>query len=348
MTLATAPIDFSLPEENIAREPVESAHGAGRADVRMMVAKGSASIAHADFADLGRYLMPGDVIVVNTSRTLPAALRGVSPNGEEVLVHVASPAHAGLWLIELRRVGRDGGSIPLPDEPPFRTLSLPGGAIAHLLTRDARSHRLWIAVIEGVRSMAGYLERHGRPIRYEPGPTLPIASYQTVFANQPGSAEMPSAGRPFTDAMVTSLISAGVVIVPIVLHAGVSSFEVGETPGEERFDVPEHTATIINEMRSSGRRVVAVGTTVVRALETVSDSSGQVHPGSGITDLVITPRRGVASVDGLMTGWHEPRSSHLSLLEAFLDRHLLARIYDKAIAAGYRWHEFGDVLLILP
>lgn len=348
MTLATAPIEFSLPNENIARQPVESIHGAGRDQVRLMVLdRSSGHIANATFQALEAFLTPGDVLVVNTSGTLPAAVATKTQDGESLMVHVASPVASDLWNVELRTLTPGGGTIPGPDLEK-QTLPLPGGATLHLLARDRHSTRLWIASFDGVDAMDEYLNRHGQPIRYEPGPALPLAAYQTVFASEPGSAEMPSAARPFSEATVTRLVSRGVVIVPIVLHAGVSSYEAGEAPGVERFEVPAHTATVVNSLRATGSRVIAVGTTVVRALETVSDHTGMVHPGHGLTDVVVTQRSGIRAVDGLITGWHEPRSSHLNLLEAFVDRSLLGRVYEEAVDSGYRWHEFGDLLLILP
>ena len=152
---------------------------------------------------------------------------------------------------------------------------------------------------------------------------------------------MPSAGRPFTPELVVRLASLGVVVLPVLLHTGVSSFEDHEVPGDERFRVPATTARVANTLREAGGRVVAVGTTVVRALETVAEPDGTLHPGEGLTDLLVTPERGVHAVDGLLTGWHESRSSHLKLLEAVAGRELLQRCYDEALQSGYLWHEFG-------
>jgi S-adenosylmethionine:tRNA ribosyltransferase-isomerase len=193
-----------------------------------------------------------------------------------------------------------------------------------------------------------WLADHGRPIRYgEPAEPWPIDAYQTVFAAEPGSAEMPSAARGFTAALVTALVSAGVVIAPLVLHCGLSSPEAGEAPQPERYRVPAATAALVNAARSTGRRVVAVGTTAVRALETVADDDGAVHPGAGWTELVVTPERGVRAFDGLITGWHEPEASHLQLLEAVAGPELLRRSYEQALEHDYLWHEFGDSHLIL-
>lgn len=347
MTVLARSIDFALPEANIGTEPAER-RGSGRDDVRMMVAKrATGSIEHAAFSTIGQHLRPGDALVVNTSGTLPSAVDGWSADGTRVKVHFASPASGGLWAVEVRAPTGDGGTMPGPDWGP-RTIRLAGGATLHLLTRNTTSSRLWHARVDGVTDVVSYLLAHGGPIRYAPGPAVPIEDYQTIFSADPGSAEMPSAARPFTAELVTALITRGVVVVPVTLHAGVSSYEDDEWPGDERYHVSEHAAAVVNAIRSSGGRVIATGTTVVRALETVADSGGVVHPGRGTTDILVTPLTGLRAVDGLLTGWHEPRSSHLSMMEAFMDREALDRVYREALDTGYLWHEFGDLLLILP
>jgi S-adenosylmethionine:tRNA ribosyltransferase-isomerase len=172
--------------------------------------------------------------------------------------------------------------------------------------------------------------------------------YQNVYVTEPGSAEMPSAGRPFTAEILTRLVAKGVGITPLVLHTGVASLEADEVPYPERARVPAITAERVNAARASGHRVVAVGTTVVRALETAADADGLARAYDGWTDLVVTPERGVRVVDGLLTGWHEPEASHLLLLEAVAGVDVLRRSYEASLAEGYLWHEFGDVHLILP
>lgn len=346
MTLLTRPIEFALPEENIATSPAER-RGLARDQVRLMVTRKSGmSIEHDSFAHLDRHLSPGDLLVVNTSATMPAAVDASTVEGDRVKVHFASEVSGGLWMVEVRTPTADGGTEPRPDLS-AQTLVLPGKVRAHLLAPGPRTPRLWVASVEPALDLTSYLHLHGEPIRYVPGPRWPIEDYQTVFATEPGSAEMPSAGRPFTTDLVTRLVARGVAIAPVVLHAGVSSYEDHETPGEERYDVPPATATVLNALRGAGGRVVAVGTTVVRALESVVDETGVVHPGRGITDLVVTSERGVRAVDGMLTGWHEPASSHLRMLEAFIPAEHLETIYQEAVASGYLWHEFGDELLIL-
>jgi S-adenosylmethionine:tRNA ribosyltransferase-isomerase len=228
-------------------------------------------------------------------------------------------------------------------------LDLGGGGHVQLLARFAGSDRLSVARFDLEEPVPDYLLRHGRPVRYGYVPdTWPLEAYQTVFALEPGSAEMPSAGRPFTPELVTDLVSLGVLFSPITLHTGLSSPEHGEPPLPERFQVPSTTARLVNAVRGWGGRVIAVGTTVVRALETVAAEDGTVAEGRGWTSVVVTPERGLRAVDGLLTGWHESESSHLALLEAAAGRVLLDRSYRAALEHGYLWHEFGDMHLILP
>lgn len=340
-------LDFTLPDSRIATKPAEL-RGTGRDDTRLMVARwSSGSLTHEVFGHFDQFLNAGDVLVVNTSATMPAAVEATAETKKRVIVHFATPVPGGLWAIEVRSITPDGGTTPGPDLDP-QSLYLPDDVTVHLLARDPRTPRLWIAAVDGCEDLDRFLAAHGQPIRYVPGPRMSIDYYQTVFSVSPGSAEMPSAGRPFTTPMVTRLVTRGVVVVPILLHSGVSSYEEGETPGEERYEVSATTAAVVNTLARLGGRVIAVGTTVVRALETATDPNGVVHPGAGTTELVISPERGPRITDGLLTGWHEPRSSHLMLLESFLGREALEEIYQEAIDSGYLWHEFGDELLILP
>ena len=201
----------------------------------------------------------------------------------------------------------------------------------------------------GPLGVEAYLGRYGRPIRYGHAErTWPLEAYQNVYALHPGSSEMPSAGRPLSVELIVALAARGILIAPITLHCGVSSPERHEPPYPEPYAVPESTARLVAATRDWGGRVIAVGTTVVRALETAAVSGGAVVPGSGWTDLVITPERPLNAVDGLITGWHEPEASHLLMLEAVAGSDLLARCYEEALELGYLWHEFGDSHLILP
>ena len=319
--------------------------GADRADVAMLVAtRGDGALVHARFDELHRFLAAGDLLVVNTSATLAAALPA-RLGDRRVGLHLSTPLAGDRWVVELRTHER----LPLLGVAAGTRVDLPGGAHAELLAAHAGSARLHVARLALDEPLGTYLQRHGHPIRYRHAESArPIEDYQTVFALHPGSAEMPSAGRPFSAELVTGLVARGVLVAPVTLHAGVSSLEDGERPYPERYDVPAVTARVVNAVRGWGGRVVAVGTTVVRALETVAAPDGTVHAGAGTTSLVVAPGRGLRAIDGLLTGWHEPASSHLRLLEAAMGEDLLTRSYAAARAGGYRWHEFGDVQLVLP
>jgi S-adenosylmethionine:tRNA ribosyltransferase-isomerase len=335
---------LELPVRLEAREPPE-ARGVGRADVAMLVARRhELELVHARFDELPRFLSAGDLLVVNTSATLPAAL-DARLGERRVQLWLSSPAPDGTWLVELRTSDR----APYPRPPVGARLDLTGGGHAQLLARFAGSERLSVARFELEGPLQDYLGRHGRPIRYGYVPQpWPLDAYRTVFALEPGSAEMPSAGRPFTAELVTELVARGVLFSPVTLHTGVSSPEHGEPPFPERFQVPPATARLVNAVRGWNARVIAVGTSVVRALETVAAADGTVSEGRGWTSLVVTPERGLLAVDGLLTGWHESDSSHLELLEAAAGVELLERSYQAALEHGYLWHEFGDLQLILP
>ena len=352
--LLPAPLSFALPPELEATEPVEVRTGR-RDSVRLLVSRGDEMPTHERFTDLPRLLEPGDLLVVNTSRTLPAAVSGVLVAGDAggpgrpVDVHFSTELPTGLWLVEIRTPS-EPASRPMTADVTGARVELAGGGSIDLLARFTGSNRLWVTsphLPDGM-GLVEHLTANGRPIRYRYVPRdWPIDAYDTVFATVPGSAEMPSASRPFTTDLVTDLVVAGIGISPLLLHTGVSSAESHEPPFPERFVVPRVTADRVNATRAAGGRVVAVGTTVVRALESAVDDRGIVHPASGWADVVVTPERGVRAVDGLISGWHEPEASHLLMLEAVAGRPALAAAYDAAIAERYLWHEFGDVHLIL-
>jgi S-adenosylmethionine:tRNA ribosyltransferase-isomerase len=364
--------DFELPAILEAAEPAE-ARGLRRDEVRLLVSDLTQdSIAHARFHELPRWLSAGDVLVVNTSGTLNAALRVVDEAGEPFELHLSTRLPGGFWSVEVRRL-ENGVSTPCA-MPPRARFRLPADGRAALLAPyplagaiDSPS-RLWIAAVQVPGDLFAYLDRHGFPIRYGYVPhAWPGSMYQTVFATDPGSAEMPSAARPFTPELVTRLVSRGVEIAPLVLHTGVSSLETHEPPYEEFYRVSANTAARVTAARRGGRRIVAVGTTVVRALETVTDERGTTSAGEGWTSVVITAERPVRSVNGLITGLHEPRASHLALLQEVAvaalagtrrshdapfdpvaaGRQHLERAYAEARRVGYLWHEFGDAHLIV-
>jgi S-adenosylmethionine:tRNA ribosyltransferase-isomerase len=335
---------FELPDDLVAAEPPE-ARGIERDEVRLLVAS-PGGMQHVRFRDLADFLAAGDILVVNTSATLPAAVDGRRA-GTPVVVHFSSPVGDGRWSIELRAAD---ASRPLFDAVRGEVVDLAAGARAEVVaTSGAQGHsRMVTAFISVEGAVEDYLARAGRPIAYSYlRGRWPLAMYQTVFATEPGSAEMPSAGRPFSAELVTSLIARGVAFAPIVLHAGVSSLERDETPLPERFSVPATTAGALNAARAAGNRVVAVGTTVARAVETAADDVGVVRAAAGWTRLVLTPERPARIIDGLITGWHAPDASHQLLLQAVAGRELVDRAYRAALQQRYLWHEFGDACLFL-
>jgi S-adenosylmethionine:tRNA ribosyltransferase-isomerase len=339
---------FVLPRELEATEPPELTLGR-RDAVRMMVSVGEQAPRPSTARDLATWLREGDLVVVNTSATIPAAIDATTPDGRGVVVHLSTELPTGLHLVEVRRHQLDGSTAPDFGDHAGEGLSLAGGGTVRILGRMPGSVRLWVATLDLPAPLLEHLCRFGRPIRYGYVPeSWPITAYQNSFSREPGSAEMPSAGRVLTAEVITDLVAHGVVVAPIVLHTGVASLEAHEMPYPERYRVPAATARLVNATHAAGDRVVAVGTTVVRALETAADEDETVHPGQGWTELVVTPERGVRVVDGLLTGWHEPEASHLLMLEAVAGRPALELAYGAALAAGYRWHEFGDVHLILP
>jgi S-adenosylmethionine:tRNA ribosyltransferase-isomerase len=354
----TTGIAFTATGLRTADAPPERRRGR-RDDVRLPVATPDRAL-HRRFRDLPEHLRPGDLLVVNNSGTLPAELDAHSHSHGAVVVHVGTrlehPGPEALdRAVELRTA--PDGARPILDARAGERIETPGGLTFTLLSpypRGASSpsgagNRLWRARVTGTTAIEDHLAAYGRPIAYGYlAGRFPLADYQTVFAQRPGSAEMPSAARPFTPELVTRLVAAGVGIAPITLHTGLSSQDAGEPPQPEWFDVPAATARICNAVRAGAGRVIAVGTTAVRALETAADAGGVVHPRSGWTELVVSPDRPVRAVDGLITGWHDPDASHLLLVEAVAGRALAQAAYDAAVAGPYLWHEFGDSSLLLP
>ena len=331
-----AVLKFELPPELEAREPPE-ARGLARDEVQLLVSDQNGGVTMgARFRDLPLFLAPGDLVVVNDSATLAAALIATRTDGSTFGLHL-SQYRDGLWIVEPRQAAVERGE----------RVVLPGGASATFLGPHGDSARLWEARVETPAPMDAYLRAHGKPIAYSyVRGEWPLEMYQTVYAREPGSAEMPSAGRAFSARVLDALRAKGVGVAAITLHTGVASLELHEAPYEEWYRVPDETARAVNAARARGHRVIATGTTVVRALESAADACGFVRARRGWTDLVITPERGVRTVDALITGFHEPRASHLWMLEAVAGRRQLQRAYDAALRARYLWHEFGDLHLV--
>ncbi|MGW0583286.1 S-adenosylmethionine:tRNA ribosyltransferase-isomerase [Streptomyces sp. NPDC002920] len=372
MTLAV-----SVPDELSARVPVEQrGPGRGRDDVRLLVSRGT-DVTHHAFRELPCLLRAGDLLVVNTSPTLAAAVDGRIGHAR-VVVHFSTRGDDGRWAVELRDPDGGGTTRARTGGPAGTEVHLAGGVRLTLEEPlSPGSGRLWWATVTGGSVPAGaaavgagpdaaapggvaadgvvvwLLREYGRPIRYSyTERDQPLSVYQTVFAlpsaDGAGSAEMPSAARPFTARLVAELVSRGVQFAPVTLHTGVASAEAHEPPYPERFAVPEASARLINAVGAGDGRVIAVGTTAVRAVESAAGADGVVRARAGWTDLVVTPERGVRVVDGLLTGLHEPEASHLLMLEAVAGRAAVDRGYDEALHGLYLWHEFGDVHLVLP
>jgi S-adenosylmethionine:tRNA ribosyltransferase-isomerase len=339
---------FELPHALEATAPPE-ARGVSRDGVRLLVANaGDGRVFHARFNELPALLKAGDLVVVNVSATLAAAITGRRGDGSAIRIHLATraPELDERWrVVELRT---PDGARPAHGRA-GETIALAGGeGNLKLVAPYASSSRLLLARFELAGTVAEHLEHHGDPIRYGyVQRNWPLTAYQNVYATTPGSAEMPSAGRPLTPELITALVARGVLVAPITLHTGVSSPERHEPPLPEEYEVPAVTARLVGATRANGGRVIAVGTTVVRALETAARSDGTIAARAGWTALVVAPERGVRAIDGLITGWHEPRASHLQLLAAIAGDRLLKRSYECALAHGYLWHEFGDSHLIL-
>ncbi|MGW2289480.1 S-adenosylmethionine:tRNA ribosyltransferase-isomerase [Streptomyces phaeochromogenes] len=355
-----------VPEELSARVPAEQrGQGLDRDAVRLLVSRGT-EVSHHGFVELPGLLRAGDLLIVNTSPTLAAAVDGRIGHAR-VVVHFSTQGDDGRWAVEVRDPDGRGTTRARAGGPAGTEVRLPGDVrlvLEEPLT--GRSPRLWWgrvsepggrvpeADVPGPEAdVLRLLGRHGRPIRYSyTERDQPLSAYQTVFAlpaaDGAGSAEMPSAARPFTARLVAALVSRGVQFAPVTLHTGVASAEAHEPPYPERFAVPETSARLINAARAGDGRVVAVGTTAVRAVESATGADGVVRAAEGWTDLVVTPERGVRVVDGLLTGLHEPEASHLLMLEAVAGRAAIDRGYEAALHGRYLWHEFGDVHLILP
>ncbi|MFR9791940.1 S-adenosylmethionine:tRNA ribosyltransferase-isomerase [Streptomyces sp. MB22_4] len=340
-----------VPEGLSARVPAEQrGPGRERDDVRLLVSRGT-RVAHHTFRELPLLLRAGDLLVVNSSPTLAAAVDGrIGP--APVVVHFSTRGDDGRWAVEPREPDGRGTTRARAGTRAGTEVALAGGV--RLVLEEpvgGGGERLWWARVEG-GPVPELLRGHGRPIRYSyTARDQPLSAYQTLFAlpspDGAGSAEMPSAGRPFTARVVAELVRRGVGFARVTLHTGVASAEAHEPPYPEWFSVPEASARLINTVAAGQGRVVAVGTTAVRAVESAAGADGVVRAAEGWTDLVVTPERGVRVVDGLLTGLHEPEASHLLMLRAVAGRAAVDRAYEEALRGLYLWHEFGDVHLLL-
>lgn len=347
--------NFTVPKELEAPAPPET-RGQQRDQVRLLVIhRQSGLVEHRRFYNIIDYLRPGDVVVLNISRTVPAAFPGVTDDGQTIEMRLSSH-----YSTDGSGDGSIWQAVFKPDEAVIRPglrLSFGNGALTGVVRRKReRIPKLWEIQFDPTNQpISAWMEQLGRPIKYdyvEQG--WDIDYYQTAYATVPGSSEMPSAGRAFTPELLERIESKGVALAKIVLHTGVSNIDIEtedikqHTMYEEWYQVSPEAAEAINRARAAGGRIFAIGTTVVRTLETVADEQGVVHPGEGWTSLYITPGHHFKAVDALVTGLHEAKSTRLVLASAFADdQALVLRAYNEAIEGGYLWHEFGDVSLTL-
>lgn len=340
-----AELDFFGPQTLEATGPAEARSGS-RDEVRLLVTTPSGHH-HSRFKNLANFLEPNDLLVVNRSATLPASLLAEGRMGPFVL-NLSTRYSSQVWLAEPRWSYAKAGPLP------FRAgeQCTAAGLVATFLNPYPNLPRLWFVRFKG--DVAAAMKHYGQPIRYGYlDKAYPLDSYQTLFADIPGSAEMPSAARPFSERVLECLKVKGVNLAKIVLHTGVSSLEFeaetidDETLFPEPFELPAEAANLVNETRDQGGRVIAVGTTVVRALESSWDER-RVRAAKGFTRHYVRPGRAVNVVDGLISGFHEPKASHLAMLYALAGKELIQEAYAEAIRTGYLWHEFGDSHLILP
>ena len=364
-TINNKALQFDLPKTLESAKPTEE-RGLPRDGVRLLVSdRTNNKITHTKFNNITRHLQAGDVLVVNTSGTLPAALPIQLPNDNEGRLHLSTKLSDKEWLVEIREVmgsktertslNFEDSILYFPNLPaqPWPHGQAGGGKViieSNYYNEPSNGNhlRLWKAIFDLPVSVESYLATFGRAIKYlNVHEHYPIEYYQTVFANEMGSSEMPSAGRAFTKGLLLDLVLKGVQIAPVVLHTGVSSLEAHEKPYPEYFKVPAFTASTVNRAKEEGRRIVAIGTTSIRAIESAVNTKGRVVATEGMTDLFITPDRGLKVVNSMLTGFHEPQASHLLMMEALADREHLAMSYTAAIEQGYQWHEFGDLHLIL-
>jgi S-adenosylmethionine:tRNA ribosyltransferase-isomerase len=346
------PFDFQLPSDLSAKEPPER-RGLARDQVKLLVIdRGTGELKHSRFDQIGDFLRAGDLLVFNSSRTLPASLTGCGARqGPCIELRLAQHLPDDCWLALLLCQAGDPFACGLR---PGMEIELPEGLRARVLSRDETIPRLWrLRFSRSGADLIDLIYRHGSPIRYEyVSAPWDLDYYQTVYAREPGSAEMPSAGRAFTWKLLFELRRRGVDVAYLVLHTGLSSYLDDELDrlhpaSEEEYFVSEQTAAKINAARAEGGRVIAVGTTVVRALESNASPDGRAQPEHSYTRLRITEGHQLRAVDGLLTGLHEPEASHLDLLSAFLAPERIRAAYEEAIVRRYLWHEFGDLNLIL-
>lgn len=342
--MAIKALDFYLPDELNATHPPEK-RGLRRDHVRMMVLnRTTGDIRHDRFNHLMNYLEPGDLVILNNSRTIPAVLNGkwlrrLEQMAPQVEVRLARRLNEDIWEALIVAAHVQTGD----------TLQFSRDLSATIIEKNGHSPLKTIQFSKKGTDLFNIIYNLGEPIRYEYiHHPWALDYYQTVFASHPGSVEMPSAGRAFSWELLFMLTQKGVQFDYIQLHTGLSYLlddELEQSPEEnhEEYHISENTMENILKTKAAGKRVIAAGTTVVRALE----SAAQNNTLSGMTNLYIHRQYPLKIADGIITGFHEPKASHLDMLSAFVSEQHLQNAYDEAIQSRYLWHEFGDMNLIV-
>lgn len=346
-----SPFSFNLPDALSATKPPEL-RGVNRDRVKLLVInRGNGSTFNSTFNHLSDFLKKGDLLIFNSSRTLPASLKTIrSKKNLPSEIRLAEHLPDDSWLVLILFEGEKKNDSALKAG---QRIEFDAGLTAVIEDRDSRNPRLWkVRFSEKGAELINIFYKIGKPIRYGYiSAPLPLEYYLTVFAVDPGSSEMPSAGRAFTWKMLFDLKNNNIATSFVTLHTGLSSYMddnlTSHPISEEEYFVPHGAAAKIRETKAAGGRIIAVGTTVVRALESAAANTGKVIPGHCYTNLKITPEYKLKVADGLITGFHEPEASHLNLISAFLNPAQIKKAYEEAIEKKYLWHEFGDLCLIL-
>ncbi len=344
--------NYDLPEELIAQVPASS-----RDSSRLLVVERSqASVSDHHFFDLPRLLKPGDLLAVNNTRVVPARLSGRKESGGRIELLVlehpgpGEPASNTRWCLSKSSRRPRAGSRLLFDSDISGLVEEWGEKGLIRITFEGLPAVDSFLDAQGVTPLPPYIRRDAE----DPRAPMDRERYQTVFSRARGAVAAPTAGLHFTKSLIAELEARGIALVEITLHVGYGTFRPVTVQdirkhrvGEERYIVDPDTADIINRAKREGRRVIAVGTTVVRTLETLASPSGEITPGRGQTDLLIVPGHPFRAIDGMITNFHLPRSSLLFLVCAFAGQGLIKKAYAWAVEKKYRFYSYGDAMLIL-
>lgn len=337
--IRTADFDYRLPDDLIAQEPLDR-----RDQCRLLVLnRHPGTIDHRRFDELPVLLRPGDLLVLNDSRVLPARLFGRKPTGGRVEVLLTRRVRPDAWLALTHPGLRLGQQVHLGDALAAEVEALREDG-QRLLRFDRAGADLDALIRDiGVMPIPPYIKK----------PLARPESYQTVYAHEEGSVAAPTAGLHFSPRLLEELGAAGIEQAFLTLHVGIGTFRPVKSEliathrmHAEWYRVPPEVAAQINRARADRRRIVAVGTTVVRTLESVADETGLVHPGEGETSLFIVPGHRFRAIDAMITNFHLPRSTLLMLVAAFAGREKILAAYDEAVRLRYRFYSFGDAMLI--